>query len=205
MGNNTINTTGYVAIGTPYDNGTAFTTLFAGDGKLSAKSLWYAMHIGSYATFDIGDKVEITAEGSTAGIGNNMSGVFGETLIVRENAYVKAKGSQSSVERLNDIKLLDDIKLLQPVGAEIMKGNYGWGVGIDGVLTDEWVVFGRAIKGDVNMDGTVDIADAVCVLNKMAGQPVAGDANVNGDYDEEGNPVVDIADLVTVLNIMAGQ
>jgi surface protein len=61
------------------------------------------------------------------------------------------------------------------------------------------------IKGDVNLDGTVDIADAVCVLNKMAGQPVAGDANVNGDYDSKGKPVIDIADLVTVLNIMAGQ
>ena len=60
-------------------------------------------------------------------------------------------------------------------------------------------------RGDVNLDGSVDIADAVCVLNAMAGQPVAGDANVNGDYDEDGNPVVDIADLVTVLNIMAGQ
>ena len=62
-----------------------------------------------------------------------------------------------------------------------------------------------SIRGDVNMDGTVDIADAVSVLNAMAGQPVAGNANVNGDHDDGGNPVVDIADLVTVLNIMAGQ
>ena len=61
------------------------------------------------------------------------------------------------------------------------------------------------IRGDVNLDGAVDIADAVCVLNAMAGQQVAGDANVNGDYDDNGNPVIDIADLVTVLNIMAGQ
>ena len=60
-------------------------------------------------------------------------------------------------------------------------------------------------RGDVNLDGAVDIADAVSVLNAMAGQPVAGDANVNGDYDANGNPVIDIADLVTVLNIMAGQ
>ncbi|MBR5053655.1 MAG: BspA family leucine-rich repeat surface protein [Bacteroidaceae bacterium] len=62
-----------------------------------------------------------------------------------------------------------------------------------------------SIKGDVNLDGIVDIADAVSVLNAMAGQPVAGNANVNGDHDDGGNPVVDIADLVTVLNIMAGQ
>ncbi len=59
-------------------------------------------------------------------------------------------------------------------------------------------------RGDVNCDGTVDIADVVSVLNAMAGQTVDGDANVNGDYTEMGEPVVDIADVVSVLNIMAG-
>ena len=54
-------------------------------------------------------------------------------------------------------------------------------------------------RGDVNCDGMVDIADAVSVLNAMAGQQVQGVADVNGDGE------VDIADLVTVLNIMAGQ
>ena len=62
--------------------------------------------------------------------------------------------------------------------------------------TDDFAAFKR---GDVNQDNTVDIADAVSVLNAMAGQEVAGDPDVNGDQ------VVDIADLVTVLNIMAGQ
>jgi surface protein len=56
------------------------------------------------------------------------------------------------------------------------------------------------IKGDVNCDGTVTIADAVAVLNAMAGKKVPGDANVNGD--EAG---VTVADFVAVLNIMAGQ
>ena len=60
------------------------------------------------------------------------------------------------------------------------------------------IVIGAA-RGDVNLDGTVDIADAVTVLNAMAGEQVAGNADVNGDQS------VDIADFVTVLNIMAGQ
>ena len=55
-----------------------------------------------------------------------------------------------------------------------------------------------ALRGDVNLDGVVDIADAVTVLNAMAGQEVAGNADVNEDN------AVDIADFVTVLNIMAG-
>ena len=58
---------------------------------------------------------------------------------------------------------------------------------------------GKALNGgDVNNDGITDIADAVTVLNAMAGQSVTGDADVNGDG------VVDIADFVTVLNFMAG-
>ena len=58
---------------------------------------------------------------------------------------------------------------------------------------------GIITRGDVNIDGQVDIADAVTVLNAMAGQQVKGDADVNGDGQ------VDIADFVTILNIMAGQ
>ena len=65
------------------------------------------------------------------------------------------------------------------------------------VTPGKWGAAG--LRGDVNLDGAVDIADAVTVLNAMAGQPVAGDADVNADG------AVDIADFVTVLNIMAGQ
>ena len=54
-------------------------------------------------------------------------------------------------------------------------------------------------KGDLNGDGDVTIADAVAVLNAMAGGTVPGNADVNGDND------VTIADFVAVLNIMAGQ
>ena len=54
------------------------------------------------------------------------------------------------------------------------------------------------MSGDVNCDVEIDIADAVSVLNAMAGEDVTGDADVNGDGK------VDIADFVTVLNIMAG-
>ena len=62
---------------------------------------------------------------------------------------------------------------------------------------------GNGIKlgatGDVNRDGTVDIADAVTVLNIMAegsDEPIA-------DVNKDGK--VDIADFVSVLNIMAQQ
>ena len=53
--------------------------------------------------------------------------------------------------------------------------------------------------GDLNGDGKVDIADAVTVLNIMAGGTNDPVADLNGDQK------VDIADFVTVLNIMAAQ
>ena len=53
--------------------------------------------------------------------------------------------------------------------------------------------------GDINKDGTIDIADAVSVLNIMAGDGYNADADINGDG------TVDIADFVSILNIMAGE
>lgn len=55
-----------------------------------------------------------------------------------------------------------------------------------------------ALKGDVNGDGELGIADAVSVLNAMAGEAVAGNPDVNGDGE------IGVADFVAVLNILAG-
>ena len=56
-----------------------------------------------------------------------------------------------------------------------------------------------AASGDLNLDGKVDIADAVTVLNIMAAGEYYLSADVNRDQK------VDIADFVTILNIMAAQ
>lgn len=54
-------------------------------------------------------------------------------------------------------------------------------------------------NGDINGDGSIDIADAVSVLNIMA----AGGADTTADVNNDGS--VDIADFVTILNMMAAQ
>ena len=57
--------------------------------------------------------------------------------------------------------------------------------------------------GDVNDDGEIDIADAVCVVNFVVGKPVptfnTNAADVNGDGD------IDIADAVHIVNIVVGR
>ena len=69
----------------------------------------------------------------------------------------------------------------------------------DNILT--WTIEQGEVAaiGDVNGDGEISIADAVAVLNAMAGEDVPGNADVNGDGD------VNIADFVQVLNLMAGE
>jgi hypothetical protein len=58
-------------------------------------------------------------------------------------------------------------------------------------------------KGDVNGDGDVDIADAVCIVNYVVGKPnttfieAAADANNDGD--------IDIADAVHIVNYVVGK
>lgn len=59
--------------------------------------------------------------------------------------------------------------------------------------------------GDVNMDGSITMADANAVVNyflaneKPEGFPVHL-ANVNGDYDNNGNPAVTMADANQIVN-----
>ena len=54
-------------------------------------------------------------------------------------------------------------------------------------------------KGDVNLDGKIDISDIVAIINTMAGNPqFKYSADVNGDES------IDISDVVAVINIMAG-
>jgi len=77
-------------------------------------------------------------------------------------------------------------------------GSYSWELLPGPILAPLAWTPEEEISGDVNNDNTIDISDAVSVLNAMAGEDVSGNADVNGD----GN--VDIADFVAVLNIMAG-
>ena len=52
-------------------------------------------------------------------------------------------------------------------------------------------------KGDVNLDGSIDISDVVAVINQMAGSGNYPYADVNSDDD------VDISDVVAVINIIS--
>lgn len=56
------------------------------------------------------------------------------------------------------------------------------------------------LKGDVNLDGSVDVADIATIISYMAGQSTSASA---GMVDVNGDDVVDVADIATVISIMA--
>lgn len=71
----------------------------------------------------------------------------------------------------------------------------------DWVIMDNWALsyLGAAtsIKGDVNGDGSVDVADISAIISQMAGTATYTAADVNGDGS------VDVADISNVITIMA--
>ena len=59
------------------------------------------------------------------------------------------------------------------------------------------------LKGDANGDGSVDIADAVCIVNHIVGK--ATPAYMEAAADANGDSVVDIADAVRIVNLIVGK
>lgn len=60
------------------------------------------------------------------------------------------------------------------------------------------------LKGDVNSDGTVDVVDALTILNYAAGkQTLSAEAVKAGDID--GNGTADVVDALTVLSYVSGK
>lgn len=55
----------------------------------------------------------------------------------------------------------------------------------------------QPLKGDVNGDGTVDVADISAVISQMAGTAEYATADVNGDG------AIDVADISSIITIMA--
>ena len=59
-------------------------------------------------------------------------------------------------------------------------------------------VNGKKLPGDLNLDGSVDVADIATVISIMASGNASIDADVNGDG------TVDVADIATIISVMSG-
>ena len=81
----------------------------------------------------------------------------------------------------------------------------------DESVSGEWIVFGfpdyakgyKDIRGDVNGDGKVDVADIGAVIDFMAS--TTPDALVSDSADVNDDKAVDVADIGDIIDIMAGK
>jgi hypothetical protein len=220
----TINVQGDCVINAPDHTGLDLSgnTTITGGGTLRINSKWAAIETWDNTRFALQDETTLIAHSSNYyGFVDSGMDYYQTWFIIEDGGLFAAFGAgKCNPISMNSDRLVhfdSNIDLRYPVGGQLGNGyvydadgnevKNDWAViGLDTQATDELIdsLTSSSRLGDVNLDGAVDIADAVCILNAMAGQSVAGNANVNGDYDANGNPVVDIADLVTVLNIMAG-
>ena len=175
-----------------------------GDGTLTGNSrddsaLFFAGD-GMTCVID-GPQLEFTGNGSGFSYGlRDYKGTA--TLYVTGSTtrltFQSSDPDNAAVSNLGGLWLDSGIDILEPSGGYFDATLKS--VTTDGTSAHQGrVVIGSVIRGDVNADGTVDIADAVAVLSAMAGKAVSGNPDVNGDGE------IDIADVVKVLSIMAGR
>lgn len=159
-------------------------------GELTAGDGWGIYMNGSTYTCTLnGPKFEFTGQIAVGGSANNL--VIEKGVL----AFNPNSSSDATILRVKGLTLGTGMIIAKPEGGVFDDTTQG--IVVNGSLYHGHAVISQ--KGDVNLDGSVTIADAVAVLNAMAGQEVAGNPDVNGDKE------VSIADFVAVLNIMAGQ
>jgi len=174
----------------------ARSTTFSGSGTVKSEltsSSGYGIYLAAANVIGNlnGPKFEFTGR---RGVGDN--GNSNTNLIIEKGCMVfNPNSSSASILNIQNLTLGSGMIIAKPQGGTFDSSKKG--IVVNGSLYNGHAVISQ--KGDVNVDGSVTIADAVAVLNAMAGQEVAGDPDVNGDKE------VSIADFVAVLNIMAGQ
>ena len=68
-----------------------------------------------------------------------------------------------------------------------------------------YIVQGNLLKGDVNKDGNVDVADIASIIDVMAGFGGQTQGSAPNAADVNGDGTVDVADIAEVISIMAAR
>lgn len=199
----------YVPEGGNYDELGLLT--ISGPGSLDVKSSQYGIEFGvqNMLLSNCGD-VTVRAPYAVAGVLSILAYAFGTTPsqpteslgIFNSNLTVEAVGEESYPLILYGVELDENsVEVVEPKSWKIeFPFVYDTSTGTD-QKARRFVVKKTLKKGDVNLDGKVDINDVVAIINVMAGTAFWPTANVNDDAEGK----VDINDVVAVINIMAGK
>ena len=173
-----------------------------GDGTLNLKSNIEAIYdSGTNDTLTIGGNVTVEAEGSIYGYSRAIPGKWGRvyynSLLIKDNAVVKAKGSGSPILNWKELMLEDEHAITEPEGAYWDAEQHRLLHADSSEVDNEWVTIRRVKsynRADVNRDGTVDSADIVAVIKEMP------DGDKKADVNNDG--AIDSADIVAVIKVM---
>ena len=173
-----------------FDTYNAKNVTIQGDGNLQISSTWIDIFlIDTNLTIK-----DITLE-SQNGIANNGNGV--NVALAFNNVQANIKGL---VERIGEGITFTNCAITYPADAYISEvEGYGYAIYCGNNDIPDHIVISRTsnVKGDVNGDGEVNIADINAVIAVILG---GGGSNTSGDVNADGE--INIADVNAIINII---
>ena len=176
-------------------------TQISGAGTLNVKGASHGIQVGGD---ELTDPISLSIDNTTMNVEGFYSGFCGteevcaNSLDINNSAVTAKAQHHSGIWKFSGGITLTDCQITEPAGA-----TYDSGTVMNGEAEALTVVISPAathLKGDVNLDGKVDISDVVAVINTMAGDTTYKDTS---DVNEDEK--TDISDVVSIINIMAGQ
>ena len=184
-----LTTNGYVAIG--MDSYSSKNVTIKGYGTLSTYSSWIDIFL--FAThLTIKDITLNTAKG----IANNAEG--GGVALTFDNVQATIMGE---VTRIGEGITFNNCAITYPEDAYIEQSSYGYSIYCGNNQVPDKIIISRngGLKGDVNGDGEVNIADVNAAINVILG---GGGSNSSADVNGDGE--INIADINAIINIILG-
>ncbi len=130
-----------------------------------------------------------------AGINRNGQQNLLSLEVKGQDTYLISAGNTAGIYLLDALNLSDGLRIVLPEKGKFMNGCV-YDLDKNDYATNV-TIYRSKLKGDVNMDGTVDISDVVAVINTMAGgDTYKSTADVNEDN------AVNISDVVNIIKIM---
>lgn len=206
-GTNTIETSNASGL---YVNDNVTVTIKGSDkNTLTAKGSNYGAYLSKGCTLHVnGAQVCFGDENNTNyGLGNDNSMDDGEggTLKISNSGAVKAAGKTWAIRSLKKFELASDIYLSRPSNGDIKTYGSGYGVYVGSKLATMAVLSnGKSIfdkmKGDVNDDGEITMADAYAVVSYYLADTKPANFDVTlADMNNDGDiTMADAYDIVVV-------
>ena len=189
LGQCSLTTNGFVAIALDSYNSKNIT--IKGNGTLSTSSTWIDIFLVCARL-----TIEDIALNTVNGIANNGEG--NGVALTFDNVQATIKGE---VARIGEGITLKDCIITYPEDAYFENTGYGYCIYCGNQQTPDKIIISRngsGVKGDVNNDGEVNIADVNAMIDMILSSGSSPGADVNSDGE------ISIADVNEIIDIILG-